>query len=112
MPDAFQLNINLTEHIPVWITPEVTYLPYKLKFPEIQDSQIFINLYSNALTVIPFSKTFNVMYLDIRLIGKENENINDQAIYSGVTNLLHMRCNKHGPLQSPIDERALQINPI
>ena len=56
-PDAFQLNFNLIGHVPVWITPEVSYLPYKLKFPEIQDSQVIINLYSNTSTVIQFSKT-------------------------------------------------------
>ena len=46
------------------------------------------------------------MYLDIRLIGKENEHINNQVIYSGVTNLSHFQYNKHEPLQSAIDERA------
>lgn len=46
------------------------------------------------------------MYLDLQLIGKESEHINDHAIYLGVTNLLHTQCNKHGPLQSAIDEKA------
>ena len=46
------------------------------------------------------------MYLDIRLLGKEHEHINDQAIYSRVTNLSHFSCNKHDSLQSAIKERA------
>ena len=104
--DVFQLNFNLTGHVPVWITPEVSYLPYKLKFPEIQDSQVIINMYNNTSTVIQFPKTFNFMYFNIQLIGKENEHINDQAIYSGMTNLSHSQYNKHGPVQSTIDERA------
>ena len=33
-PDEFQLNFNLTGHGPVWITPEVSHSPYKLKFRE------------------------------------------------------------------------------
>ena len=105
-PDAFQLNFNLTGHVPVWITPEVSYLTYKLKFPEIQDSQVIINLYNNTSNVIQFPRTFSFMYLDIWLIGKENEHINDQAIYSGMTNLSHAQYNKHRPLQSATDERA------
>ena len=50
--------------------------------------------------------TFNFMYLDIQMIGNENEHINNQAIYSGVTNLSHSQYNNYGPLQSAIDERA------
>ena len=76
-------------------------------FPEIQDCQVVINLYNNTSNVIQFPRTFNFIYLDIWLIGKENLNINDQAIYSGMTNLSHTQYNKHGPLQSAIDERAL-----
>ena len=33
--DSYKLNYNLTGHIPVWLTPEATYLPYTLIFPEL-----------------------------------------------------------------------------
>ena len=59
-PNPFQLNFNITSHIPGWITSEVNYLPYKLKFPEIQDNQVIIHLFNNSSTVIQFSKTFNL----------------------------------------------------
>ena len=39
-PDSYQLKYNIIGHIPIWITPEATHLPYTLIFPEILDSQI------------------------------------------------------------------------
>ena len=33
MPDSYKLKYNITGNIPVWITPEATYLPYTLIFP-------------------------------------------------------------------------------
>ena len=107
--DAFQLNFNLTGHVSFWITPEVSYLPYKLKFTEIQNSQVIINLYNNTSNVIQFSRTSNLMYLDIQLIGKKNEHINGQAIYSGMTNLSHAQYNKQWPLHSAINERTFAV---
>ena len=65
------------EIIPVWLTPEVTYLPYTLIFPELLESQIIITITNQTTTPIQLPKTFNYIYLDIRLISKSTENIND-----------------------------------
>ena len=72
-PNSYSLNFNILGHIPVWIAPKLTYLPYKLKFPEIQDSQVIINVYNNTSTLLQFDKQFTYMYLDVRFLGKENE---------------------------------------
>ena len=76
-PDSYKLNFNLMGIIPVWLTPKVTYLPYTLIFPELLDSQIIITITNQTTTPIQLPKTFNYIYLDIRLISKSTENIND-----------------------------------
>ena len=39
-------------HIPVWLTPEVMYLPYTLIFPERLDSQIIITIKNQRTALI------------------------------------------------------------
>ena len=51
-PDSYQLKYNITGYIPVGITPETTYLPHTLIFPEIQDGQIIINLHNKTTTKV------------------------------------------------------------
>ena len=87
--DSYRLDFNLTGHIPVWLTPEITYLPYTLIFPELLASQVIITITNQTTTLIQLPKTFNYMYLDIRLISKATENINDQADYTTLNLLQH-----------------------
>ena len=86
-PDSYKLKYNITGHIPVWITPEATYLPYTLIFPELLDSQIIITITNQTTSPIQLPKTFNYMYLDVRLISKITQNINDQANYTTLNSL-------------------------
>ena len=88
-PDSYQFKYNITGHIPVWITPEATYLPYTLIFPEFLDSQIIITITNQTTSSIQLPKTFNYMYLDMRLISKSDQNIDDQADYTTLNLLLH-----------------------
>ena len=46
------------------------------------------------------------MYLDVRLLGNGDGSIHDEADFSNISTLNHLQCNKHGPLQSAIDEIA------
>ena len=103
--DSYQLKHNITGHIPVWITPEATYLPYTLIFSEILDSQIIITITNQTTSPIQLPITFNYMYLDMRLISKSNQNINDQADYTTLNSLLHSDKTTKGPIVCALDTR-------
>ena len=104
-PDSYQLKYNITGHIPIWITPEATYLPYTLIFPEILESQIIIMITNQTTPPIQLPKTFNYMYLDMRLISKTHQNIDDQADYMTLNSLLHSDKTTKGPIISALDTR-------
>ena len=104
--DSYKLNYNLTGHISIWLTPEATYLPYTLIFPELLDSQIIITITNQTTTPIQLPKTFNYMYLDIRLISKSTQNINDQADFTTLNSLLHNDTTPKGPIISALDLRS------
>ena len=88
-PDSYQLKYNIIGHIPIWITPEATHLPYTLIFPKILYSQIIIMITNQTTLPIQLPKTFNYMYLDMRLVSKFNQDINDQADYTTLNSLSH-----------------------
>ena len=46
------------------------------------------------------------MYLDIRLISKITQNINDQANFTTLNSLLHNKNKKSGPISSALDLRS------
>ena len=106
MPDSYELKYNFTGHIPVWITPEAIYLPYTLIFSELLDSQIIITITNQTTSPIQLPKTFNYMYLDVRLISKITQNINNQADFTTLNSLLHNDNTTKGPISSALDLRA------
>ena len=103
MPDSYKLKYNITGHIPVWITPEATYLPYTLIFLELLDSQIIITITNQTTSPIQLPKTFNYMYLDVSLISKITQNINDQANFTTLNSLLHNENTNRGTISSALD---------
>ena len=82
-----------------------THLPYTLIFPEILDSQIIITI-TNQTFPIQLPKTFNYMYLDMRLLSKSHQNIDDQADYMTLNSLLHSDETTNGPIISALDTRS------
>ena len=85
---------------------EITYLPYTSIFPELLASQVIITITNQTTTLIQLPRTFNYMYLDIRLISKATENINDQADYTTLNLLQHNDNTIKGPILSALDSRS------
>ena len=104
-PDSYKLKYNITGHIPVWITPEATYLPHTLIFLVLLDSQIIITITNQKTSPIQLPKTFNYMHLDVRLISEFTQNINDKADFTISNSLLHSDNTTKGPVISALDLR-------
>ena len=52
------------------------------------------------------------MYLDVSLISKITQNINDQADFTTLNSLQHNDITLKGPITSTLDLRHLQMNHI
>ena len=81
-------------------------MPYTLIFPEILDYQIIITITNHTTFPIQLPKTFNYMHLDMRLISKSHQNIDDQADYMTLNSLPHVNKTTKGPIISTLDVRS------
>ena len=61
---------------------------------------------NQTTTPIQLPKTFNYIYLDMRLISKITQNINDQADFTTLNSLLHNNTAPKGSIISALDLRS------
>ena len=70
------------------------------------DSQIIITITNQTTSPIQLPKTFNYIYLDVWLISKITQNINNQADFTTLNFLLHNENTNRGPISSAMDLRS------